>query len=83
MDRVQLLSNHIEVALPVATHFSDPPEVRRDAAMLALKRLPPAYVTIWSDGLARQGTNHGGAGVLVQLHHFGREEELCTTEGKV
>ena len=44
----------------MATRRSDPPEVRRDAAGRALERLPPADVTIWSDELARECTNHGG-----------------------
>ena len=47
--------------------------------MRALERLPPADVTIWSDGSTREGTNHGGAGALIQLHHLGREEEVRAT----
>ena len=51
--------------------------------MRALERLPPADVTIWSDGSAREGTNHGGAGALIQLHHLGREEEVRATAGMI
>ena len=76
-------SVQIELDLPVATRRSDPPEVRREAAMRALERLPPADVTIWSDGSAREGTNHGGAGALIQLHHLGRDEEVRATAGMV
>ena len=54
--------------LPTSTRRSDPPEVRREAALRAIDRLPPAEITIWSDGSAREGTRQGGAGALVQFH---------------
>ena len=76
-------SVQIEVDLPVVTRRSDPPEVRREVAMRALERLPPADVTIWSDGSAREGTNYGGARALIQLHYLGRKEEVRATAGMI
>ena len=66
---------HVRIVtdLPSATRRSDPPEVRREAAIRAIDRLPPAEVTIWSDGSAREGTSDGGAGALIQLHSLNRE----------
>ena len=66
---------HVRIVtdLPSTTRRSDPPEVRREAAIRAIDRLPPAEVTIWSDGSAREGTSDGGAGALIQLHSLNRE----------
>ena len=74
---------HFVVDLPTATRRTDPPAERREAALRAIDLLPPADVTIWSDGSAREGTTCGGAGALVQLHCLGREERIRAPAGAV
>ncbi|KAF0291501.1 hypothetical protein FJT64_001100 [Amphibalanus amphitrite] len=71
------------VDLPVATRRSDPPAVRREAALRAIAELPHPDVTIWSDGSARGGTEQGGAGALIQFHHLNREETVRAPAGAV
>ena len=71
------------VDLPTPTRRTDPPAERREAALRAIDLLPPADVTIWSDGSAREGTTCGGAGALVQLHCLGREECIRAPAGAV
>lgn len=69
--------------LPSPTRRSDPPAVRREAAIRAINLLPPADVTIWSDGSAREGTTHGGAGALIQLHCLDREASVRAPAGAI
>ncbi|KAF0298528.1 hypothetical protein FJT64_004128 [Amphibalanus amphitrite] len=70
------------VDLPVATRRSDPPAVRREAALLAIAELPHPDVTIWSDGSARGGRNRA-AQALIQFHHLNREEPVRAPAGAV
>ena len=72
-----------KIDLPVATRRSDPPAARREAALRAIAELPPPDVTIWSDGSARGGTEQGGAGALIQLHHLNREEIVRAPAGAI
>ena len=76
---------HFVVELPTPTRRTDPPPPaeRREAALRAIDLLPPADVTIWSDGSAREGTTCGGAGALIQLHCLGREERIRAHAGAV
>ncbi|XP_043204749.1 uncharacterized protein LOC122371992 [Amphibalanus amphitrite] len=74
---------HFVVDLPAPTRRTDPPDKRREAALRAIELLPPADVTIWSDGSAREGTTCGGAGALIQLHCLGREERIRAPAGAV
>ena len=72
------------VDLPVATRRSDAPAVRREAALRAIAELPHPGVTIWPDGSAHgRGTEQGGAGALIQLHHLNREETMRTHAGAI
>ncbi|KAF0298831.1 hypothetical protein FJT64_003832 [Amphibalanus amphitrite] len=70
------------VDLPVATRRSDPPAVRREAALRATAELPHPDVTIWSDGSARGGRNRA-AQALIQFHHLNREETVRAPAGAV
>ncbi|KAF0292555.1 hypothetical protein FJT64_009450 [Amphibalanus amphitrite] len=70
------------VDLPVATRRSDPPAVRREAALRAIAELPHPDVTIWSDGSARGGRNRA-AQALIQFHHLNREETVRAPAGAV
>ncbi|KAF0299345.1 hypothetical protein FJT64_027871 [Amphibalanus amphitrite] len=70
------------VDLPVATRQSDPPAVRREAALRAIAELPHPDVTIWSDGSARGGRNRA-AQALIQFHHLNREETVRAPAGAV
>ncbi|KAF0307046.1 hypothetical protein FJT64_021552 [Amphibalanus amphitrite] len=70
------------VDLPVATRRSDPPAVRREAALRAIAELPHPDVTIWSDGSARGGLNRA-AHALIQFHHLNREETVRAPAGAV
>ncbi|KAF0302440.1 hypothetical protein FJT64_025464 [Amphibalanus amphitrite] len=70
------------VDLPVATRRSDPPAVRREAALRAIAELPHPDVTIWSDGSARGGRNRA-AQALIQFHHLNREEAVRAPAGAV
>ena len=47
------------------TKKTDPPETRLAAAQETLKRLPPADVTIYTDGSAARGRENGGGGAVV------------------
>ena len=71
------------VDLPVATRRSDPPAVRREAALRAIAELPQPDITIWSDGSARGGMEQGGAGALIQFHHLNKEETVRAPAGAV
>ncbi|KAF0301201.1 putative RNA-directed DNA polymerase from transposon BS [Amphibalanus amphitrite] len=71
------------VDLPVATRRSDPPAVRREAALRAIAELPQPDITIWSDGSARGGMEQGGAGALIQFHHLNNEETVRAPAGAV
>ena len=71
------------VDLPTPTRRTDPPEKRKEAALRAINLLPPADVTIWSDGSAKEGTSCGGAGARIQLHCLGREESIRAPAGAV
>ena len=73
----------VKVDLPVATRRSDAPAARREAALRAIAELPHPDVTIWSDGSARGGTEQGGAGALIQLHHLNREEIVRAPAGAI
>ncbi|KAF0295478.1 hypothetical protein FJT64_007034 [Amphibalanus amphitrite] len=70
------------VDLPVATCRSDPPAVRREAALRAIAELPHPDVTIWSDGSARGGRNRA-AQALIQFHHLNREGTVRAPAGAV
>ncbi|KAF0298842.1 hypothetical protein FJT64_003842 [Amphibalanus amphitrite] len=70
------------VDLAVATRRSDPPAVRREAALRAIAELPHPDVTIWSDGSARGGRNRA-AQALIQFHHLNREEAVRAPAGAV
>ena len=68
---------------PIATKRNDPPDKRREAALLAIDALPPSDVTIWPDGSAKNGFLGGGAVALVQLHGLDRETEVRAAAGAV
>ncbi|KAF0287279.1 hypothetical protein FJT64_014281 [Amphibalanus amphitrite] len=70
------------VDLPVATRWSDPPAVCREAALRAIAELPHPDVTIWSDGSARGGRNRA-VQALIQFHHLNREETVRAPAGAV
>ena len=53
------------------TKKTDPPETRLAAAQETLRRLPPADVTIYTDGSAARGRENGGGGAVVMRE--GRE----------
>ena len=71
------------VDLPIVTRRTDPPDKRREVALLAIDELPPADVTIWSGGSAKAGTLNGGASALIQLHNLHREMEVRAPAGGV
>ena len=74
---------HVWTELPTPTRRTDAPDVRRDAALLAISALPTPDVTIWSDGSAKGGFANGGAGAVVQLHYSDREVEVRAPAGGV
>ena len=47
------------------TKKTDPPETRLAAAQETLRRLPPADVTVFTDGSAASGLENGGGGAAV------------------
>ena len=47
------------------TSRSDPPETRLAAAQDTLRNLPPAEVTVYTDGSAASGLENGGGGAVV------------------
>ena len=47
------------------TTKSDPPEIRKEAALATLAMLTPPGTEIWTDGAAEKGVSNGGSGVLL------------------
>ena len=76
-------TGHVQIVvdLPTPTKRSDPPEVRKEAALRALDLLPPADTTVWSDGSAAGGTTKGGAGAAIHFHRLGRKVEVRAAAG--
>ena len=68
---------HIHTGLARAVPRDAPPEERRRAAEETLSQLPPADVTVFTDGSAAAGTENGGAGVVIWSG--GREEARVKT----
>ena len=44
---------------------TDPPDKRLEAVQETLAELPPADITIYTDGSATQGAENGGAGAVI------------------
>ena len=78
-------SSHVKIVvdLPTPTRRSDPPAARREAALSTLQLLPPADITIRSDGSAAGGTVNGGAGAEIHLHRLERKVEVRAAAGSV
>ena len=68
---------HIHTGLARAVPRDAPPEEKRRAAEETLSQLPPADVTVFTDGSAAAGTENGGAGVVIWSG--GREEARVQT----
>ena len=64
-----------------STHRSDPPDVRRMAALEILEALPPPEIQIWTDGSVESAIQNGGSGVVFTLE--GRREKRHYAAGRV
>ena len=69
------------VTLPEKTRRTDSPTKRRLAAQRAIEALPPADVTIWTDGSSRGNDAAGGGGARIDLHREQRTLEVTAPAG--